>query len=93
MADRVPSVPVDDVAAELAPGESFAIGEVANRLGVSIDALRYYEAEGLLGDVERDAGGRRRFTHRSLYAVAVVAAGQRRASGSTMPRWEPCLRL
>ncbi|KJS55921.1 MerR family transcriptional regulator [Streptomyces rubellomurinus subsp. indigoferus] len=43
-------------------GTGLGIGEVARRTGLSIDALRFYEREGLLvGPVDRDAGGRRRY--------------------------------
>lgn len=42
---------------------SFAIGEVAERTGLSVHALRFYEREGLLvGPVLRTPGGRRRYT-------------------------------
>lgn len=43
------------------PG-SLTIGETADRTGLSVHALRFYEREGLLvGPVERTAGGRRRY--------------------------------
>jgi len=35
------------------------IGEVATRTGRSVHAIRWYEAQGLVPGVERDAGGRR----------------------------------
>ncbi|WP_017540161.1 MerR family transcriptional regulator [Nocardiopsis halophila] len=42
---------------------SLGIGEVAERTGLSVHALRFYEREGLLvGPVHRTAGGRRRYT-------------------------------
>ncbi|MGD6756227.1 MerR family transcriptional regulator [Streptomyces sp. BH105] len=42
---------------------SLSIGEVAERTGLSVHALRYYEREGLLvGPVQRTSGGRRRYT-------------------------------
>lgn len=42
---------------------SLGIGEVAERTGLSVHALRFYEREGLLvGPVQRTAGGRRRYT-------------------------------
>ncbi|MBA9058146.1 MerR family transcriptional regulator [Streptomyces sp. TR1341] len=42
---------------------SLSIGEVADRTGLSVHALRFYEREGLLvGPVRRTAGGRRRYT-------------------------------
>lgn len=41
----------------------FTIGEVAEAVGLSVHALRFYEREGLLiGPVERTASGRRRYT-------------------------------
>ncbi|MER7010827.1 MerR family transcriptional regulator [Saccharopolyspora sp. NPDC000359] len=43
--------------------ESLSIGDVAERTGLSVHALRFYEREGLLvGPVHRTAGGRRRYT-------------------------------
>jgi DNA-binding transcriptional MerR regulator len=42
------------------PKPCLSIGEVAERTGMSVHALRYYEREGLLVDpVPRGAGGRR----------------------------------
>lgn len=41
--------------------EHLRIGELAQRTGKSIHALRYYESIGLLPFVGRDAGGRRRY--------------------------------
>jgi DNA-binding transcriptional MerR regulator len=42
---------------------SMTIGEVSERTGLSVHALRFCEREGLLvGPVERTAGGRRRYT-------------------------------
>ncbi|MFB6836842.1 MerR family transcriptional regulator [Streptomyces sp. NPDC056361] len=43
--------------------EPLSIGEVAERTGLSVHALRFYEREGLLvGPVHRTSGGRRRYT-------------------------------
>jgi DNA-binding transcriptional MerR regulator len=39
--------------------ESFRIGELAQRTGRSIHAIRWYEAQGLIPGVVRDSGGRR----------------------------------
>ncbi|MFD7734835.1 MerR family transcriptional regulator [Kitasatospora phosalacinea] len=42
---------------------TLGIGEVAERTGLSVHALRFYEREGLLvGPVRRTAGGRRRYS-------------------------------
>jgi DNA-binding transcriptional MerR regulator len=40
----------------------FGIGELARRTKRTVHALRWYEAQGLIPRVERDAGGRRRYT-------------------------------
>ncbi|GHG75130.1 MerR family transcriptional regulator [Streptomyces griseocarneus] len=43
--------------------EPLSIGEVAERTGLSVHTLRFYEREGLLvGPVRRTSGGRRRYT-------------------------------
>ncbi|MBU1800696.1 MAG: MerR family transcriptional regulator [Actinobacteria bacterium] len=45
------------------PQETFTIGDVAERTGLSVHALRYYERENLLiGPVQRTPGGRRTYT-------------------------------
>lgn len=54
----------------------FSIGEVAQRLGLSHDTLRYYEKIGLLPRVARDAGGRRRFDERDLSTLRFVRRAQ-----------------
>jgi MerR family transcriptional regulator, redox-sensitive transcriptional activator SoxR len=53
-----------------------SIGTVAERAGLSVPALRYYEERGLVSPV-RDGGGRRRFPRHVLRRLAVIAAGQR----------------
>lgn len=43
--------------------EAFSIGEVAERTGMSVHALRYYERNGLLAvDVSRTGSGHRRYS-------------------------------
>ncbi|MFJ5678059.1 MerR family transcriptional regulator [Streptomyces sp. NPDC093097] len=45
------------------PVEPLSIGQVAERTGLSVHALRFYEREGLLvGPVHRTSGGRRRYS-------------------------------
>lgn len=39
--------------------ESFLIGQLAARTGRSVHTIRWYEAQGLIPGVTRDAGGRR----------------------------------
>ena len=53
-----------------------SIGEVADRTGVAVSAVRYYEREGLLTSRRTD-GGQRRFHRDVLRRVAFVRVAQR----------------
>ncbi|MCE1180417.1 MAG: MerR family transcriptional regulator [Micrococcales bacterium] len=44
----------------------------AQATGLSLDALRYYEREGLIGPVDRDAGGRRRYSDDDLAWIGLI---------------------
>jgi MerR family transcriptional regulator, redox-sensitive transcriptional activator SoxR len=55
---------------------ALTIGQLADRAGVSVAAVRHYEARGLLTST-RTAGGHRVFPRHALRRLAVVAAGQR----------------
>jgi DNA-binding transcriptional MerR regulator len=57
--------------------EAVSIGEASRRSGLSVDTLRYYDREGLLGDLPRDAGGRRRFDLDALGLLDVLVALRR----------------
>ncbi|HSH61723.1 MAG TPA: redox-sensitive transcriptional activator SoxR [Acidimicrobiales bacterium] len=60
------------------PGESsdeLSIGVVASRSGLSVSALRFYEANGLLSS-ERTEGGQRRYRRGVLRRLAVIQAAQ-----------------
>ncbi|MEM9521319.1 MAG: MerR family transcriptional regulator [Actinomycetota bacterium] len=46
--------------------------EMADRTGVSIDTLRYYEREGLLSDVRRAPSGHRRYHLEDVLWVQVL---------------------
>jgi len=48
------------------------IGEVAQRAGVSIDAIRYYERRGVLPRAERTASGYRVFAEESVTRLGLV---------------------
>lgn len=48
------------------------IREVAERTGLSAHTLRYYERVGLLGAIERDSGGYRRYDERALNRLKVL---------------------
>jgi MerR family transcriptional regulator, redox-sensitive transcriptional activator SoxR len=50
---------------------TLSIGEVAERAGTSVSAIRFYEREGLLPAAER-VGGQRRFTEETVPRLRVV---------------------
>lgn len=52
------------------------IGEIANRAGLSVPTVRYYESRGLVTS-ERTSGNKRVFRRYTLRRLAVIAAGQR----------------
>ena len=58
-----------------------AIGEVAERSGVSPSALRFYERQGLIASTRTD-GTQRRYDRAVLRRIAFVQAG--RAAGVTL---------
>ena len=47
-------------------------GEVAARTGLTLDTLRYYEREGLIGPIDRAPGGRRRYTEDDVAWIGLV---------------------
>ena len=52
-------------------------GEVADRAGVNIQTLRYYERRGLLADPVRSIGGHRLYPPDTVALVSVIKAAQR----------------
>lgn len=58
-----------------------SIGRAADHLGVSVETLRYYEAQGLV-EPERTTSGHRVYLQRALDALHVVCA--MRAAGLSM---------
>jgi MerR family transcriptional regulator, redox-sensitive transcriptional activator SoxR len=52
------------------------VGEVAERAGVSVPTVRYYEERGLITST-RTTGNQRRFERSALRRIAVIAAAQR----------------
>ena len=52
-----------------------SIGQVAERSGLAVSALRYYDQLGLLGDIPRRAGARR-FPTRVVRRLALIRAAQ-----------------
>ncbi|MGZ0712624.1 MerR family transcriptional regulator (plasmid) [Coraliomargarita sp. W4R53] len=53
-------------------GVTFSMGEASASTGLSPDALRYYEAEGIIGPFTRDASNRRRVTNNDLAWIGVI---------------------
>lgn len=51
--------------------KSFRIGQVAERAGIAVSAIRYYEAEGLLPRAER-SNGRRVYDESVLERLAII---------------------
>jgi MerR family transcriptional regulator, redox-sensitive transcriptional activator SoxR len=55
--------------------EQLSIGQVSERTGVAVSALRYYEREGLLR-ADRTEGGQRRFPREVIRRVSFVRIAQ-----------------
>lgn len=55
---------------------TLSIGEVADKAGVSVSAIRFYERQGLLPEPER-VGGQRRYTDAAVQRLAIIDAGKR----------------
>lgn len=51
---------------------SFSIGQVAEKLGISIDTIRYYDKEGVLPFVKRSENGRRVFTENDIHLMRTI---------------------
>lgn len=51
---------------------AYTIGEVSEKLNVSVHTLRYYENEGLLAPIDRDTNGRRVFKPRDLIMLNTI---------------------
>lgn len=57
---------------ELSEDQGVTIGEASRVSGLPVETLRYYDREGLFGDLPRDSGGRRRFTRDALGLLDVL---------------------
>src|SRR5687767_14373558 len=53
-----------------------SVGEVAERAGVAVSALHFYERKGLIRS-ERNSGNQRRFRRDVLRRIAVIRVAQR----------------
>ncbi len=59
----------------------FSPSDAADRTGLSLDTLRYYEREGLIGPVRRDTGGRRTYSQGDLAWLDVLTCLRRSGMG------------
>jgi MerR family transcriptional regulator, redox-sensitive transcriptional activator SoxR len=55
---------------------TLSIGEVAEKAGISVSAIRYYERKGLLPEAER-VSGQRRFTEETVRRLGVIDVAKR----------------
>ena len=55
---------------------TLTIGQVAERAGLNVSALRYYEAQGLLSEAPR-VGGQRRYSEDTLMRLGVIDVAKR----------------
>lgn len=53
-----------------------AVGQLAQRSGLAVSALHFYEANGLIAST-RNSGNQRRYTRETLRRVAFIRASQR----------------
>lgn len=54
---------------------NISIGQLAERTGLSVSAIRYYETQGLIAS-ERSAGGQRRFLRSDIRRLSFVMIAQ-----------------
>jgi DNA-binding transcriptional MerR regulator len=52
---------------------SFTPASAVDRTGLSLDTLRYYEREGLIGPVRRMSSGQRRYSEDDLAWIGIVS--------------------
>ncbi len=50
----------------------YSIGEVANKTGIAISTLRYYDREGMFPEMERSNGGIRVFSDKEIRTLQVI---------------------
>jgi DNA-binding transcriptional MerR regulator len=67
------------------------IGEAAQRAGVNVETLRYYERRGLLPEPDRGIGGHREYGEETVRFVSAVKQAQ--ALGFSLGEIEDFVRL
>jgi len=65
--------PVSTTTATTRPTPSLSIGVLAKSTGRSVHTIRWYEAQGLMPGVVRDAAGRRRYTPQHVNWLDLMA--------------------
>jgi DNA-binding transcriptional MerR regulator len=60
----------------VSPGPSYRIGEIAAVAGVTPEALRYYEKQGLLPTTHRSTAGARRYGDEAIARVRFIKQAQ-----------------
>ncbi|QDC08437.1 redox-sensitive transcriptional activator SoxR [Oceanicola sp. D3] len=71
------------MAGKLRAGDVLSIGQFAQRAGLAVSALRYYEAEGLIAPM-RAPSGQRRFRRADIRRVSFIRIAQQ--FGYTLPQ-------
>ena len=71
-------------------GRSVRVGEVAERAGVNVETLRYYERRGLLPTPERTPSGHRRYDEETVRFLGAIKEAQ--AVGFTLAEIAEVLR-
>lgn len=57
------------------PTDKLSIGQLANRTGIAVSAIRYYETQGLIHP-DRNAGGQRQFQRSDIRRLSFVRIAQ-----------------
>ncbi len=66
------------------PAQSLPIGALAKSSGRSVHTIRWYEAQGLMPGVQRDGGGRRRYSPQHIEWLNLMV--RLRATGMTIAK-------
>ena len=69
-----------------------SIGQLAARTGLSVSAIRFYEAKGLIAPL-RNPGGQRRFARADIRLLSFVLIAQRLGTVEGVRRLTPALAL
>ena len=66
--------------------QGLTIGDLSNRTGLAVSAIRFYETHGIVHPV-RNAGGHRRYGRHDLRRLSFVMAAQRIGFGLAEIAW------